>query len=122
VIRRLGSQVRWNNLAAELTIDHPATVAGYVAILERMDVIGVVPALVEDKLAGAPKKARKVIVRDPFVLYALQGWLKRNTDPFGGSCVPLWTLTLFLTGMFADEVRGQGYSELLVEALDEVGR
>lgn len=83
VIRRLGSQVTWNNLAADLSIDHPATVADYVAVLERMDVIGLIPALVEDKLTGAPKKARKVIVRDPFVLYALRGWLERSTDPFG---------------------------------------
>lgn len=29
-VRRLGPQITWNNLAAELSIDHPATVADYL--------------------------------------------------------------------------------------------
>ena len=57
---RLGSQVSWNALARDLSIDHPATVADYVDLLERMDAVLVQKALREDRLTGAPKKAKKL--------------------------------------------------------------
>lgn len=82
IVRRYTSQITWNNLAQELSIDHPRTVADYVALLERMDALCVVPALMEDKLAPAPKKARKVIFSDPFILHAVRAWLDPQDDPF----------------------------------------
>ena len=39
VVRRYGSQVTWNALARDLSIDHPATVADYLGLLARMDVL-----------------------------------------------------------------------------------
>jgi hypothetical protein len=72
---RAGSQVTWNALAKSLSIDHPKTIADYVAILERMDAVVVVPALAEDKLCAAPKKGRKVFFSDPFIHRALLAWL-----------------------------------------------
>ena len=50
IARRYGSQVTWNSLAKDLSIDHPMTVADYVALLASMDAVFVQPALVEDKL------------------------------------------------------------------------
>ena len=65
VIRRYGSQVTWPSLAADLSVDHPMTVADYLQLLAQMDVLIVQYALREDRLAPAPKKARKVGILRP---------------------------------------------------------
>ena len=82
IVKRYATQVTWNALAQDLSIDHPRTVADYVALLERMDAVHVLPALVEDKLAPAPKKAKKLMFSDPFILHAVRAWLTPETDPF----------------------------------------
>jgi len=89
VVKRLGSQITWNALASDLSIDHPATIADYVELLARMDVLTVLPALVEDRLSGAPKKARKVVISDPFVLHAVRSWLAPAADPYSERTLPL---------------------------------
>ncbi len=73
--RRQSSQVTWNAFAKELSIDSPKTVADYIAILERMDVLQIVPALLEHTARPAPKKARKVYFADPFIHRAVLSWL-----------------------------------------------
>lgn len=82
IVKRYATQVTWNALASDLSIDHPRTVADYVALLERMDAVIVTPALREDKLAAAPKKARKLIFSDPFILHAVRAWLAPRENPF----------------------------------------
>ena len=89
VIRRYGSQVTWNALARDLSIDHPATVADYLGLLSRMDVLVVQHALREDRLAAAPKKARKVAFSDPFIFHAVRSWLDPVADPFTGQVQPI---------------------------------
>ena len=37
IIKRYCSQITWNNLLADLSIDHPKTVADYVQILTAVD-------------------------------------------------------------------------------------
>ncbi len=91
VVRRYGSQVTWNSLARDLSIDHPATVADYMALLSRMDVVLVQHALREDRLAAAPKKARKVVFTDPFIFHAVRSWLSPVTDPFTTQVAPVLT-------------------------------
>jgi len=86
VLDRMGSQVTWNALARELSIDHPSTVQDYVLLLESMDAFFVQPALVEDRLTGAPKKARKVQPADPFVAHAVRSWLHPAPDAWGVVC------------------------------------
>lgn len=75
VCARLAGQVSWNNLAADLSIDHPATVASYIELLASLDVVFIQPALLENKLTAAPKKPKKLHFRDPFICRALQDWL-----------------------------------------------
>ena len=82
VIRRYGSQVTWPGLAADLSIDHPMTVADYLQLLAQMDVLIIQHALREDRLAAAPKKARKVVFCDPFILHVLRCWIEPVDDPF----------------------------------------
>ena len=82
IIKRLGTQVTWNNLSGDLSIDHPKTIADYVALLESMDVLFVQPALLLDKLKAAPKKARKVMFSDPFIYFALRQWLEPLVSPY----------------------------------------
>ena len=88
VVRRHGSQVTWNSLARDLSMDHPATVADYIALLSRMDVLIVQHALREDRLAAAPKKARKVAFTDPFIFHAVRSWLDPVDDPFASQVAP----------------------------------
>lgn len=82
IIKRYGSQVTWNALSDDLSIDHPKTVADYVALLISMDAALVQAALMEDKLAASPKKARKVMFTDPFIFHAVNAWLNPCKDPF----------------------------------------
>ena len=89
VVKRYGSQITWNALSKDLSIDHPATIADYVELLSRMDVLIVQAALREDRLSGAPKKARKVAFSDPFILHAVRCWLDPTEDPFREQMQPL---------------------------------
>lgn len=82
IIKRYTSQITWNNLASELSIDHPKTVADYAALLETMDALFNQAALLEDKLTAAPKKARKLMFTDPFIYHAIRAWLWPVNDPF----------------------------------------
>jgi predicted AAA+ superfamily ATPase len=89
IIKRYGSQITWNALGHDLSIDHPKTIADYISLLESMDAIFVQSALLEDKLTGAPKKARKVMFTDPFVYHAIQAWLVPVNDPYKQQILPL---------------------------------
>jgi predicted AAA+ superfamily ATPase len=89
VVRRLGSQLTWNALARDLSIDHPSTVADYVELLAAMDALFVHWALVQDRLAAAPKKARKVLPSDPFILHAVRSWLRPVADPHQEQILPM---------------------------------
>jgi len=82
IIKRYGSQVTWNALSRDLSIDHPATIADYVSLLEQMDAVFVRYALREDRLGPAPKKARKLDFADPFILHAVRTWLESPPDPW----------------------------------------
>jgi predicted AAA+ superfamily ATPase len=76
ILSRYTTQVTWNALAKDLPIDHPKTIADYCALLERMDAVFVLPALREDRLAAAPKKARKIYFTDPFIYHAVRVYLE----------------------------------------------
>jgi uncharacterized protein len=82
IVKRYGSQVTWNVLAHDLSIDHPKTVSDYVTLLASMDAAFVQPALAEDKLTAAPKKARKLMFADPFIFHAVSAWLTPREDPY----------------------------------------
>ena len=89
IVSRYTSQVTWNGLAQDLSIDHPRTVADYVELLERMDAVAVLPAIREDKLGPAPKKAKKLTFCDPFILHAVRAWLEPRSDPYNDQILPL---------------------------------
>jgi predicted AAA+ superfamily ATPase len=91
IIKRYTSQITWNNLSQDLSIDHPKTVADYVALLESMDAVFVQAALLEDKLVGAPKKARKIIFCDPFIFHAINAWINPMKNPYQHQMMPLLT-------------------------------
>ncbi len=75
IIRRYCSQITWNNLLADMSIDHPKTVADYVQLLVSMDAAFIQSALQEDRLGAAPKKAKKLMFTDPFIFHALHAWV-----------------------------------------------
>jgi predicted AAA+ superfamily ATPase len=88
MVKRYGSQVTWNTLARDLSIDHPKTIADYVALLASMDAAFVQAALVEHKLTAAPKKARKLMFTDPFIFHAARAWLTPHKDPYHHQVIP----------------------------------
>ena len=88
VLQQHGTQVTWHSLAAVTSIDHHATVADYIELLSTLGVLFVLPALAEDKLRAAPKKARKVLIADPFILHCLAAWLRPEADPFQSQIRP----------------------------------
>lgn len=89
IVKRYGSQTTWNALAQDLSIDHPKTVSDYVELLAAMDGVFIQPALIEDKLTAAPKKARKVMFTDPFIFHAVRSWLTPVRDPYRHQVTPL---------------------------------
>ena len=54
-----------------------------------MDAVFVQPAIREDKLKAAPKKARKVAFADPFIFHAVNCWLNPVDDPFNRQLKPV---------------------------------
>lgn len=88
IIKRYNSQISWNALAQDLSIDHPKTVADYIALLELIDAVFVQYALLEDKLVAAPKKARKVMFTDPFIYHALRAWIDPIADAYAQQILP----------------------------------
>ncbi len=89
LVRCYGAQTTWNALARDLSIDHPTTVSDYVALLVSMDAVFIQKALREDKLTGAPKKARKIAFSDPFIFHAVRAWLNDIQDPFAEQVSPI---------------------------------
>lgn len=88
IIKRYGSQITWNALSKDLSIDHPNTVADYVQLLESMDAVYIQSALAEDQLVGAPKKAKKLMFTDPFIYHAVFYWLRPVQKPYENQIVP----------------------------------
>jgi len=67
VAKRSGSQVTWNSLGKDVTIQHHKTIYEYCDILRSMDALFIQNALQEHKLAPALKKAKKIYFTDPFI-------------------------------------------------------
>jgi len=80
IINRYASQITWNNLLADMSIEHPKTAADYVQLLQAMDAAYIQPAIREDKLYAAPKKAKKLFFTDPFIFHALNDWVKSSHE------------------------------------------
>ncbi len=75
IIKTYGTQITWNALADHTSISHHDTIREYIELLEAMDVLFVQHALIEDKLLAAPKKAKKIIFKDPFIYHAVRSWV-----------------------------------------------
>ena len=89
IIKHYGSQISWDNLAKELTINHVATIADYMNVLVSMDACFIQYALLEDKLSAAPKKRKKVIFNDPFIFHAMRAWLHPTVSAYDQQILPL---------------------------------
>lgn len=70
-----GSQVSWTALAKNLSIEHHKTVSDYCQILQSMNVLHIIEAVIEDKLTAAPKKNKKLHFQDPFIYHAVSSYV-----------------------------------------------
>jgi len=123
IIKRYGSQITWNALSQDLSIDHPKTVSDYVNVLLVMDAVFVQHALIEDKLVAAPKKARKLMFTDPFIFHAVKAWLTPTRDPYSLQVIPLlsdsdWSARLTETSLVTHY--RQYYPSFYIKAEGEV--
>lgn len=75
--------------SGDLSIDHPKSVSDYAVLLESMDALFIQPALLEDKLTAAPKKARKLMFADLFIFHAVRSWLNPGRDLYDHQIMPL---------------------------------
>lgn len=82
MLKHLNSQVTWQSLAQNFAIEHHQTVADYAETLMSLDAVFIQQALLEDKLVGSPKKAKKLFFTDPFIYHAINSWLYPVKDPF----------------------------------------
>ena len=82
IIKRYNSQITWHALASDLSIDSHKTVAEYCNLLATMDALFIQPALLQDKLTSAPKKARKLTFADPFIYHAIKQWISPIEKPY----------------------------------------
>lgn len=123
IIKSYGSQVTWNSLTREMSIEHPKTVADQMGLLESMDVVFVLHALVEDKLAAAPKKARKVFFGDPFIFHCVMSWLWPCSNPYQDQTLPLLADSRkagLLVESCAASLYGRNYPVYYIKAKGEV--
>jgi predicted AAA+ superfamily ATPase len=90
IVTRYGSQITWNSLSQDLSIDHPKTVSDYIELLVAMDAAFVQYAVIEDKLIAAPKKARKLMFTDPFIFHSVRAWLNPTEDPYRSQVATLF--------------------------------
>ena len=89
IIEHYGSQISWDDLSKKLTINHTSTIADYMNLLVSMDACFIQYALLEDKLAAAPKKRKKVIFNDPFIYHAMAAWLEPSLFSYEQQIVPI---------------------------------
>lgn len=97
IIKHYSAQITWNSLAQELSIEHHKTVADYMELLQSMDAVFVQSALMEDKLLGAPKKAKKIMFADPFIYHALYSWVKPVNEVYEQQVLPLMNEPLLVS-------------------------
>lgn len=81
IIARYNKQVTWKNISDAISVDSHKTVADYCELLSMMDALFIQSSLIEDKLVGAPKKARKLTFTDPFIYHAIKFWLQSDAEP-----------------------------------------
>ncbi len=76
ILRTYASQVSWNSLSKDLSIEHHKTISDYTSILEDMHAVRIMEALAEHKFDAAPKKAKKLYFQDPFILHTAEYMLE----------------------------------------------
>ena len=48
IINRYGSQLTWNALSRDMSVEHPATVADYALLLSSMGAVLILPAVLQN--------------------------------------------------------------------------
>jgi predicted AAA+ superfamily ATPase len=98
MVKTYGTQVSWNALCQHVSIEHPKTIQEYAELLESMDTLFIQHALLEHKLTAAPKKAKKLYFKDPFIYHAIRMWIDPNYKPLSEiSIIPFLVETCVIT-------------------------
>ena len=79
LIKRYGTAISFNNIAKDISIDHPATVSSYIELLTDLEALFILSALDENKLVAYPKKPKKFFFLDPFIYQSMSHFI--NATP-----------------------------------------
>ncbi len=74
MIRGLGDTISWNGMSRKLDLTNGTTVESYTMVLRDMYVLMLTHTYDERHDRAAHKKLKKIHVRDPFFLHALNAW------------------------------------------------
>ncbi|MBM4354846.1 MAG: ATP-binding protein, partial [Deltaproteobacteria bacterium] len=81
VVQSSGSPVTWHGLAERMAIGSKNTVADYLDTVQSCYLVQVLPQPVSfGSDVPAPKKARKVLFRDPFLRHVFSAWATGTAD------------------------------------------
>jgi len=78
-----GSPVTWHGLAERLAVGSKNTVSDYLEAMQACYLVAVLPQPVSlGSRISAPRKARKVHFRDPFLRHVFTAWSMGSADPW----------------------------------------
>ncbi len=90
VVQSSGSPVTWHGLAERVAMGSKNTVAEYLDTMQSCYLVHVLPQPVSlGSGVPAPKKARKILFRDPFIQHVFAAWATGAADARGTSAACL---------------------------------
>lgn len=85
ILTKMISRIDWSSLAKAIEIDSPKTVGDYVKILEDLFILKIAYQFDISKKMVCPKKLKKVYFLDPFIFWAVRGWVEKWPNIFNFS-------------------------------------
>ncbi len=83
VIQLGGESVDWHGLGERVSFGSKNTVAEYLEVMERVYLLSILPQpVVLGSPLPAPRKMRKLHLRDPFLHHVFEAWTTGNPDPW----------------------------------------
>lgn len=85
ILTKMISRIDWSSLAKAIEIDSPKTAGDYIKILEDLFVLKIAYQFDISKKIVRPKKLKKIYFIDPFIFWAVRGWVEKWPNIFNFS-------------------------------------
>jgi predicted AAA+ superfamily ATPase len=80
LLKTYASQISWNSLLKQLSIEHHQTVSDYCHLMSDLHIIYILEALNENTLTASPKKNKKIYFQDPFIYHSVSGLIQQDLN------------------------------------------